>query len=190
MIVQVKSGHVNVAQIRDFKGVMEREKAAIGALLTLKPPTRPMREEAAAAGFYEPENFPEQRFPRLQILTVGRPLRRQKTGLSPLVVRRDLQKGGPPTQRPQRRRAPAGPGGRRPGLIPQVAQASSLCCTGKMPVPPLLTAYGSLLTGANMLEIKAIGIGGIGCALLPFLCRYLQLRRGAGPPHPHRRRPL
>ena len=25
-----------------------------------------------------------------------------------------------------------------------------------------------------MLEIKAIGIGGIGCALLPFLCRYLQ----------------
>jgi len=23
-------------------------------------------------------------------------------------------------------------------------------------------------------EIKAIGIGGIGCALLPFLCRYLQ----------------
>ena len=24
-----------------------------------------------------------------------------------------------------------------------------------------------------MLEIKAIGIGGIGCALLPFLCRYL-----------------
>jgi molybdopterin/thiamine biosynthesis adenylyltransferase len=27
---------------------------------------------------------------------------------------------------------------------------------------------------ALMLEIKAIGIGGIGCALLPFLCRYLQ----------------
>lgn len=25
-----------------------------------------------------------------------------------------------------------------------------------------------------MLEIKVIGIGGIGCALLPFLCRYLQ----------------
>lgn len=25
-----------------------------------------------------------------------------------------------------------------------------------------------------MLEIKAVGIGGIGCALLPFLCRYLQ----------------
>jgi molybdopterin/thiamine biosynthesis adenylyltransferase len=28
-----------------------------------------------------------------------------------------------------------------------------------------------------MLEIKAIGVGGIGCALLPFLCRYLQYSR-------------
>src|SRR5271157_2050345 len=37
----------------------------------------------------------------------------------------------------------------------------------------LLTAHCSLLTGAIMIEIKAIGIGGIGCALLPFLCRYL-----------------
>ncbi len=26
----------------------------------------------------------------------------------------------------------------------------------------------------NLCEIKAIGVGGIGCALLPFLCRYLQ----------------
>jgi molybdopterin/thiamine biosynthesis adenylyltransferase len=29
----------------------------------------------------------------------------------------------------------------------------------------------------NPLEIKAIGIGGIGCALLPFLCRFLQYCR-------------
>ena len=38
---------------------------------------------------------------------------------------------------------------------------------------PKQATYCSLLT-INMLEIKAIGIGGIGCALLPFLCRYLQ----------------
>ncbi|MCX5888516.1 MAG: DNA methyltransferase [Deltaproteobacteria bacterium] len=71
MLVSVKSGHVNAAIIRDLKGVLEREQAALGALITLKPPTRPMREEAAAAGFYVPENFPEQRFPKLQILTVA-----------------------------------------------------------------------------------------------------------------------
>ena len=70
VVVQVKSGHVNAAMVRDLKGVLAREKAAMGALLTLKPATRPMREEAAAADFYVPEQFPERRFPRLQILTI------------------------------------------------------------------------------------------------------------------------
>ena len=70
IVVQVKGGNITVSQIRDLKGVMEREKAVIGAFITLKEPTRPMIEEAAASGFYEPEHFPEQRFPRLQILTI------------------------------------------------------------------------------------------------------------------------
>jgi len=70
IVVQVKSGHVTVSQVRDLKGVMEREKAVIGALITLREPTRPMLTEAAAAGFYEPEHFPGQRFPRVQILTI------------------------------------------------------------------------------------------------------------------------
>ena len=52
IVVQVKSGAVGSPQIRDLKGVIEREKAAIGALITLKPPTKAMREEAAAADFY------------------------------------------------------------------------------------------------------------------------------------------
>jgi site-specific DNA-methyltransferase (adenine-specific) len=71
IVVQVKSGHVNAAMVRDLKGVLDREKAAIGCLITLKPPTRPMKEEAAAAGFYVSELFPEKRFPRLQILTIA-----------------------------------------------------------------------------------------------------------------------
>jgi DNA modification methylase len=71
IIVQVKSGSVSSPQIRDLKGVLGREQAAIGALISLKPPTRAMREEAAAAGFYVPEQFPEHRFPKLQILTIA-----------------------------------------------------------------------------------------------------------------------
>lgn len=71
IIVQVKSGHVGSAQVRDLKGVLEREKAAIGALVTLKLPTKAMKEEAAAAGFYVPEHFPGHRFPRIQILTIS-----------------------------------------------------------------------------------------------------------------------
>lgn len=70
IVVQVKSGNVSVPQIRDLKGVMEREKAQIGLFITLKPPTRPMAQEAASTGFYEPEHYPGFQFPRLQILTI------------------------------------------------------------------------------------------------------------------------
>ena len=70
LIVQVKSGNVNVSQIRDLKGVLAREKAAIGLFITLKPPTGPMRKEAAAAGFYQPSHFRGHTFPRVQILTI------------------------------------------------------------------------------------------------------------------------
>jgi site-specific DNA-methyltransferase (adenine-specific) len=68
--VQVKSGNVTVSQIRDLKGVMEREKAEMGAFLTLEKPTAPMVKEAAAAGFYRSERYSNWKFPRLQILTV------------------------------------------------------------------------------------------------------------------------
>ena len=70
IIVQVKSGHVNRGQIATLKGDMEREKAEIGLFVTLSPPTGPMRQDAIAAGFYEPEHFPGQQFPRVQILTI------------------------------------------------------------------------------------------------------------------------
>ena len=69
-IIQVKSGNVSVTDIRDLRGTLERERAQIALFITLNPPTRPMIEEAAAAGFYEPEHFPEHRFPRVQILTI------------------------------------------------------------------------------------------------------------------------
>ena len=69
-IVQVKSGHVNRGQIATLKGDMEREKAEIGLFVTLAPPTGPMQQDAIAAGFYEPEHFPGQKYPRVQILTV------------------------------------------------------------------------------------------------------------------------
>lgn len=48
--------------------MLTREKAEIGVLLSFEPPTRPMREEAASAGFYE---SPWGKHPRLQLLTVG-----------------------------------------------------------------------------------------------------------------------
>ncbi|MFH1597204.1 MAG: DNA methyltransferase [Pseudomonadota bacterium] len=70
IILQVKGGHVTVSQVRDLQGVLDREKAEIAVFLTLKRPTRQMREEAAAAGSFIDPQFPEHRFPRLQILTM------------------------------------------------------------------------------------------------------------------------
>ncbi len=69
VIFSVKAGHVNVSQLRDLRGVVERENAAIGVLISMEAPTKPMRVEAADAGLYE--GAWEKRYPRLQLLTVG-----------------------------------------------------------------------------------------------------------------------
>lgn len=68
IILSVKSGGVSVKDLRDLRGVIEREKAAIGVLLTLEPPTRPMRSEAASAGVYASPWGTKH--PALQILTI------------------------------------------------------------------------------------------------------------------------
>jgi hypothetical protein len=70
IVVQVKSGHVSASHIRDLKGVIEREKAAIGAFVTLKQPTREMVKEAVSAGFYEAKHYAGREYPRVQILTI------------------------------------------------------------------------------------------------------------------------
>jgi DNA modification methylase len=69
IIVSVKGGdNVSVAMIRDLGHVVTREKAEIGLFVTLSPPTRPMVQEAAKAGFYDSPAGAS--FPRLQILPV------------------------------------------------------------------------------------------------------------------------
>ena len=70
IVVQVKSGRVARADVATLKGDVEREGAAIGLFVTLAEPTEPMWREAEAAGFYEPEHFPGQRYPRIQLLTI------------------------------------------------------------------------------------------------------------------------
>ncbi len=65
-IISVKGGGVKSADIRDLKGVVEREGAAIGVFLTLKEPTQEMAKEAASGGFYETGG---KKFPKIQLLT-------------------------------------------------------------------------------------------------------------------------
>ena len=70
IVVQVKSGIVRRDMIATLKGDMARENAEIGIFITLNPPTRRMVREATSAGIYTPEHFPNDHFPRLQILTI------------------------------------------------------------------------------------------------------------------------
>jgi hypothetical protein len=69
IIIQVKGGKTGVKDVRDLRGVLEREKAAMGVLISLQPPTGPMEAEAASAGFYT-HKMNEQQYPRLQLRTV------------------------------------------------------------------------------------------------------------------------
>jgi site-specific DNA-methyltransferase (adenine-specific) len=68
-LVQVKSGNVSSATIRDLVGTVEREQADMGLLITLEEPTEPMKLEAVQAGFYASE-YMGRTYPRIQILTV------------------------------------------------------------------------------------------------------------------------
>ena len=68
-LVSVKSGSVNSSQIRDLKGVLDREKAEIGLFVTLEEPSGPMQLEATTAGVYT-SALSGRDYPRIQILTI------------------------------------------------------------------------------------------------------------------------
>jgi site-specific DNA-methyltransferase (adenine-specific) len=84
VIVSVKSGHVNVGQIRDLAHVVEREKAAIGVFLTLEPPTKPMQQEAIGEGFYHSPGWNKD-YPKIQIITVEEILAGKTVNLPPNI---------------------------------------------------------------------------------------------------------
>ncbi len=67
IILSVKAGKLHAPYVRDLRGVLEREKAEIGVLISLEEPTGPMRKEAASAGFY---TSPWGKHPRIQLVTV------------------------------------------------------------------------------------------------------------------------
>jgi site-specific DNA-methyltransferase (adenine-specific) len=81
-IVQVKSGHVKASDIRDLRGVVEREGAAIGIFVTLEEPTSEMRREAVSAGFYRSPGWSKD-YPKIQIYTIAELLRGTKPDMPP-----------------------------------------------------------------------------------------------------------
>jgi DNA modification methylase len=68
IIFSVKAGGVSAPQVRDLRGVIEREKAEIGVFITFEEPTKPMKHEATEGGLYTSSD--RTTYPRIQILTI------------------------------------------------------------------------------------------------------------------------
>jgi DNA modification methylase len=81
IVLSVKAGHVAVTHLRDLRGVLDREAAAIGVLISMEEPTKPMRTEAASAGFYV---SPWGKHPKLQLLTISDLLAGRRIDCPPL----------------------------------------------------------------------------------------------------------
>lgn len=80
VIVQVKSGHISVRDIRELITVASND--AMGVLLTLEEPTQPMKSEAVEAGFYESPAW-QKKFPKIQILTIEDIFQGKKPNIPP-----------------------------------------------------------------------------------------------------------
>jgi site-specific DNA-methyltransferase (adenine-specific) len=70
VLVQVKSGKVKSGDIRDLKGTVERESAAIGVFITLDAPSTDMQTEAITAAYYHSPGWNKD-YPKIQILTIA-----------------------------------------------------------------------------------------------------------------------
>lgn len=80
VLIQVKSGKVSSRDIRDLRGVLDREGAPMGVFITLESPSAPMIAEAASMGFYHSPGW-KRDFPRLQIFTIEELLNGRKPEL-------------------------------------------------------------------------------------------------------------
>ena len=75
MVLSVKGGTVRPTDIRDLRGVLEREEnAELAGFLSLHEPTPAMREEASRAGIFDYAGFP---YRRLQLLTIREVVERE-----------------------------------------------------------------------------------------------------------------
>jgi DNA modification methylase len=71
VLVSVKGGaQLNPGMVRDLRGTVERQGAAMGVFLCMGTPTRGMVEEAQHSGSYV-YDFSGASFPKIQILTVA-----------------------------------------------------------------------------------------------------------------------
>ncbi len=84
IVVQVKSGHVGVKDIRELRDVLARQRAAIGIFLTLEDPTSEMLKEAKATEPYSVSVW-QKEYPKVQIITIDSLLKGAKPDIPPTI---------------------------------------------------------------------------------------------------------
>ena len=78
MVLSVKGGHVRPTDIRDLRGVLEREEdAVLAGFISIKEPTKAMRHEAGMA------SYGGGNYARIQMITVAEILDQKQTFLAP-----------------------------------------------------------------------------------------------------------
>lgn len=82
ILVQVKSGKVSSRDIRDLRGAVERENAAIGVFITLEKPSSPMETEAVSAGYYQSPTW-GRNYRKIQMLSIDQLLGGAKVDMPP-----------------------------------------------------------------------------------------------------------
>jgi len=83
VILSVKAGHLMANHVRDLRGVIEREKAAIGVLISMEDSTKLMQTEAVTAGFFESKTW-GKKYPKVQLLTIAELLAGKKIEMPPI----------------------------------------------------------------------------------------------------------
>jgi DNA modification methylase len=83
VILSVKAGHTNVAHVRDLRGVVDREKASIGVLISMDDHSGPMKTEAVTAGFYESSSW-GRKYPKIQLFTIAELLAGKQIEMPPI----------------------------------------------------------------------------------------------------------
>lgn len=83
VIISVKAGHVMRDHVHSLRGVVDREKAALGVLISMNEPTGPMKEEAITAGFFESQAW-GKRYAKIQLLTVADLLAGKQIDMPPI----------------------------------------------------------------------------------------------------------
>ncbi len=85
IVIQVKSGHVGVKEIRELRDVVNRQKAVIGLFVTLEEPTSKMIDEVKATDPYISPLWKHE-YPAIQILTVEQLLKGAKPDIPSTTV--------------------------------------------------------------------------------------------------------